>query len=113
MKNNNRPNCVQILGIPFRVQHSKKVDGGKALGVMMGANHKIIIKSDVSDTEYESNLLHEILHAILYVSGQSEQLSDEHEEAIVLALEHGLSQIYQRTVKNIDADDKKDLTSEG
>lgn len=45
----------------------------------------------LADNEtWESTLLHEIIHAIIYFSGHREQIGAI-EEGLVLALEHGLS----------------------
>lgn len=98
-KTESRPTTVPIMGTPFLIQYAKKVDGGKAIGLMMGNDHKIVLQSDLAGRDLETVLLHETLHALLYVSGHSEQLTEEQEEGIVLALEHGLSQLYQRIPK--------------
>ena len=44
----------------------------------------------VDDDHWREHLLHEVLHAILFLSGHSEQLDQKLEEAIVRAIEHGL-----------------------
>ena len=46
-------------------------------------------------TDLKSTLLHECLHAILAQSGIDNMLTDEVEEAIVVALEHGLSPLVE------------------
>ncbi len=45
--------------------------------------------------DLKSTLLHECLHAILAQSGIDNMLTDEVEEAIVVALEHGLSPLVE------------------
>lgn len=59
-------------------------------------NRVIKIKYGLSDDIFESTLLHEILHTILAMTGQSEFLKGEAEEALVIAIEHGLTSIYGR-----------------
>jgi hypothetical protein len=56
---------------------------------------KINLTNHNSDDEIERTLLHEIIHATLFMGGQNENLGDR-EEGVVRCLENGLSQLYKR-----------------
>lgn len=92
----NKPTTVPIMGIDFTIKHPKKVDDGHAHGLTKGDEHYIELCSSLQGDAFERVLLHETMHGILYVSGLTELLDEKTEEAIVLALEHGLSQLYSR-----------------
>jgi len=89
---------ISVMGIPFDVVIKDKVvvEGEKeeCAGVTYGALRRIEISKKECSTEelMNSTLIHEFCHAILYVTGQSEHLEGDQEEAIVIAMEHGLSQ---------------------
>lgn len=92
-----KPTTVNIMGKVFEVAHPKQVASDKDVyGHTVGHDRKITIKGSLSGEAFEDTLLHETIHAILAVSGMTEMLSEEHEEAIVVALENGLSQLYKR-----------------
>jgi hypothetical protein len=96
------PEVEEINGIPFTINYQKKVKddaGNECCGLTDGPAHWMKISTDEcpSPSMVESTLLHEIIHSILYVSGQSAIIDDEKvEEGIVTALENGLIQIYKR-----------------
>jgi hypothetical protein len=56
---------------------------------------KIRIKSGLSEKEQKATLLHEIVHAIFFITGHSFELQDNTEEALVRAIEHGLADIVE------------------
>lgn len=103
----NRPKMMPVMGVPFRIQQAKKLAGGKEDGQCWGSLRKIVVRSDTSEMEFESILLHEIIHAVLYVSGQSQMFTNEQEEGLVLALEHGLLPLYQRRIKKSELSEDK------
>ena len=84
---------VDVFGIPFEVQFVKQVDEEHNAGETDGSKRIIKISTTENPTEElrHSVLVHEYLHAILYVTGQSERLGEKEEEALVLALEHALA----------------------
>lgn len=94
-----RPTKIDILGIPVRIIQVKKIDKDDAYGESNFMDRTIKIRAGLPEDLFESTLLHEIVHTILGMTGQSEHLKHEQEEAIVLALEHGLCQIYGRFLK--------------
>jgi hypothetical protein len=93
---------VNILGVPFTVQYVdrlKDTDNSSLSGETDGSQHLIKISKSENATSdrVEMTLLHEIIHAILYISGQSAAIDNNSlEEGIVLALENGLHQLYKR-----------------
>lgn len=91
-----KPLSVSIMGMDFQIRHPKKVDDGNAHGQTKGDEHQIELCADLKEDAFERVLLHETMHGILYVSGITEILDERTEEAVVLALEHGLSQLYTR-----------------
>lgn len=91
-----KPKSVAILGADFEIRYVKSVDKGDSFGECDGPLRIIKIKDSQPDHIVDSTILHEIIHGILYMSGNSEHLSEELEESIVLALENGLGQIYKR-----------------
>jgi hypothetical protein len=93
------PNQIKILGRTFSIVNSKTTHDD--YGETEGAAGKIVIdhSKHTSQEELDSTLLHEIIHGILYISGQAETLSEHQEEGLVIALENGLRQIYSLTLK--------------
>jgi hypothetical protein len=94
---------VPVLGVPFEVQFVKDVDAEHSYGETEGPERRIKVKKSLPPDMLEATLLHEIIHAILYTSGVGEMLNENLEEAIVVALENGLSQLYQR--KSLTSDE--------
>lgn len=87
---------IPIMGIEFKITYPVKIDKkDNDIGESNGAERTIKIKKSLTDEVKRSTILHEIIHSILYVTGQSEGLSEKQEEAIVLALEHGLDPLYE------------------
>lgn len=88
-----KPNNVKILGKTFRIIYPKKIDKDNSYGECDGANRTIKIRADLEGAIYRETVLHEILHAIFYMTGHSELISPEQEESLVLSLENGLSEL--------------------
>lgn len=53
---------------------------------------EILISNRLDGPQRDSVLIHEVIHAILCVSGMSEILGDRLEEAVITAIENGLHQ---------------------
>lgn len=87
------PKSVNIMGIPFDVEVKKKA---KDHGLTNGPERKISITENKNSALMESTLLHEIIHGVFYVTGHSEWLTEEQEEALTLALEHAIIPLYKR-----------------
>lgn len=79
-----KPRTVVICGHEIKIKYRKKMNN---LGEFYGDEKLILI---CNDDKWREHLLHEILHAVMFYSGQSEHLSASKEEAFVRALENGL-----------------------
>jgi len=77
------------MGVPFVVLYVKKVDSEDSHGETDGINRTIKLKLEDKTTMLYT-MIHEYTHAVLHVTGQTERLTEEHEESIVVALEHGM-----------------------
>lgn len=89
-----RPKSVLILGKRIRITYLCDNPASDIAGLFDPA----VMEIRILDTVYwESSLLHEILHAALYVSGASTMLASKEEEALVTGLEHALFGIYKRS----------------
>jgi hypothetical protein len=84
------PEFVIILGCKFSV--SDVVLSDNTYGETDGTERtiKVDLHKHTSQEQVTSTLFHEMIHAVLHVSGQSELLRGKQEEALVVALEHGL-----------------------
>lgn len=91
-----KPTKVTVMGIPFEVKHPQNVDKEKSYGETVGTERVIKVKQSLEGDIFEATLLHEIIHGIFYVSGQTELMSEEQEEALTVALEHGILSLYTR-----------------
>lgn len=60
----------------------------------------IYLRSGLKGNVAEQSLLHEVIHGILYRSGNKFQLEEGQEEAFVRAIEHGLWQAGYRLTDN-------------
>jgi len=87
------PKSVCILGVQYKVEMQELEDGG--FGYSEGNARIIHINPKHDPKTYMPTLLHEIIHQIFHISGISNMLDtvkeDKFEEAIVVALEHGLT----------------------
>jgi hypothetical protein len=83
------PRSVTVLGhkLKVKVVPYLEADGDDLLGAFNSESKTIFL---LKGCDWRSVLLHEICHAVLYLSGASEGLTMTKEESIVLALEHGL-----------------------
>lgn len=86
------PTRINVMGVEFEVRQVGKLED---YGQCDGAERLIKLRRNMSDEHKASVLLHEVIHAVLYASGHSARMSDEEEESLVLALEHGLAALYQ------------------
>ena len=88
------PRSVTVCGYKFKVCTGTdlKEDGKEVWGTCDTDEKVITIDSSRPIKEQRQILLHEVIHAILFLTGNNEMLSEDgkQEEAIVIALEHGL-----------------------
>lgn len=87
------PKEVVVLGQAFKIRLMPAVDDD---GSCDGPRRLIQVSEEQDQEAADSTLLHEIIHAALFVSGHAETLGNEREEGLVLVLEHALHALYIR-----------------
>jgi hypothetical protein len=80
-----KPKTVFVMGNEVKISYRKKP---KNLGEFYADDNLIII---ANDENWKKHLLHELLHAVLFYSGHSQKFDEKEEEALVRALESGLT----------------------
>lgn len=89
------PNKISVLGTEFTIKVEAMKHG--ELGDFDYEKRLIRIHKGIKDPAItESALLHEIIHASLTVAGINQLIKEDLEEALVWALEHSLTNLYQR-----------------
>lgn len=100
------PTSLNVLGVPFRVEVTKVNEG--IVGETVGFYRRIQIDQDLDSRRCLTTLLHEWVHAVLYVSGVANVLPDEVEEIIAQSMEHALEemllQIGQQVIDQLKED---------
>lgn len=86
------PTSVTVLGKDFDISYTMDIDTNT-----YGETNVLerTIKINSNKDKKESTLLHEIIHAVLGVSGYSERMSEQEEEALVVLLENGLENLIE------------------
>lgn len=90
------PKKVTVGSTEFKISYVNKVDAEDSHAEFVGSDRKIRIKRHLKAEDKNRALMHETLHAALYVSGVSEMLKDSQEEAVVVAIENALAPLYDR-----------------
>lgn len=81
------PRSITILGETYKIRRKRM-----KFHAWIDFDAKTIwLKSGTTTDKAEASLLHEVIHGILFQSGNSYQLNSNQEESLVLALETGLS----------------------
>ena len=96
---------IDILGVPFTlVRDSEKMPDKDDHGETVILDRKIYLNPVKNKThdEMAATLLHEVLHAILGVSGQDKFINKKIEEGLVTALENGLYPLIKQGLFNVD-----------
>ncbi len=88
------------MGTRFKIRYDLPTNGSLYGEVWAEHPPTIRIRSDLTGVELHKTLLHEILHAVLELSGQNQSLRDKQEEAIVRALENGLYGLVALSIYN-------------
>lgn len=90
-----RPKQLKILGRDFTVRTVKGLTYGnhKVDGLACTDSAEITIDEAA---DYESTLLHEVIHCVIRVGGFDKWMSVRREESLVLALEQELHRLYRR-----------------
>lgn len=97
-----RPKKISISGIEYTIKYLPASKMNSDLGSADFSTRTIKILETLDEDNASSTLLHEIIHVILYTSGQAEllgptgdEVGDRREESLVLALEHGLHSLVE------------------
>lgn len=92
------PRYVQILGKRFVIKVPKKLpdEDTSTLGFTDGHISSIQILDSLDSRRKWQTLLHEVMHAILYMNGVSSAIEEDIEEIIVQSLEHGITQFIEQ-----------------
>jgi Zn-dependent peptidase ImmA (M78 family) len=77
-----------ILGKKFDVVYTKAMDKDD-YGETISMERVIRINIQKAEWTWRPTLVHEMVHAILGVTGHTELLDEKTEEALAIALEHG------------------------
>ena len=85
------PQVLNVLGVPFRIEVTEVPEG--ICGETLGFYRRIKIDQDLDTRRYWTTLLHEWVHAVLYVNGTSSVIPDEVEEMIAQTMEHALEEM--------------------
>jgi hypothetical protein len=94
-KGNNIPRSIVILGVKIKVRVKAKLlhdDGTECLGLYYQDIQEIHLLRDQENIS--SIFLHEIIHAILEITGANEGLTISKEENIVAAITSGLGNYF-------------------
>lgn len=93
------PEYIDALGVPFRVELHQDLDSGEdeedlepTWGDTVGHLRRIRISSEQDTRRQWTTLLHEYIHAVLYVNGVGNVLNEQTEEIIVQSIEHAVEQ---------------------
>ena len=82
---------VNVLGVPFRIEVTDI--GEDNWGETVGWKRRIQISNDSDTRRLWTTLLHEWVHAVLYVNGVANVLPNEVEEMIAQTMEHALEEM--------------------
>jgi hypothetical protein len=85
------PKHLDILGHRFKIEYSNEAINGNLAGACDGHGRKIYVWLA---PDWQLTLFHEMVHAVLFLTGHSFRMSESEEEALVRALEHGLGPIF-------------------
>lgn len=91
------PRSMMILGHKIKIRIRKHLvdeEGDRLYGAFVYESKMIFLERGC---DWKTVLLHEVIHAIVKLSGASAGLDHDKEESIVEALEHGLSPIIFKT----------------
>lgn len=80
------------MGIPFRVEYAK-LDEEELCGDTDGMIRRIRVAEHYDVLRKWRILMHEWVHAVLYVNGAANVLDDDTEEMIAQSLEHAIEEM--------------------
>ena len=95
-----------MLGVPFRIEVTKVNES--VAGETFGLYRRIQLDQDMDSRRLWTTLLHEWVHAVLYVNGVANVLPDEVEEIIAQSMEHALEEMLLQIGPQVIAQLKED-----
>lgn len=95
------PKKIMVMGKTIDIKYVKKVDKQDSMGECNGPERLIKIRDSLQGEQLDDTILHEIIHQIIYLSGQGEHLTDEQEEGLVLAISTGLLPLIKLNLKDL------------
>lgn len=83
---------LTVLGQPIAVKYTTEMLRKDELGLFDSSSLSIHIQPSLEKYKFlrDSVLLHEIIHAVIHISGNAHLLGDGVEESLTMALEYGL-----------------------
>lgn len=94
------PNLPAVIHLGYQDIKITFKDFEEAQGSYSSDRHEISINVALEGVEVFNTLIHEILHACVYVYGLKEEFKDEdHEEKVVNALGNALTEVLTRNPK--------------
>jgi len=86
------PTEISVLGKKFTIEYTNDMNKDE-YGETDLELKKIKLNSNRPKHTWRATLLHEVIHAILGVTGQSNKMTDDEEEGLVVSLENGLEDL--------------------
>lgn len=92
------PSRVHLYGYKIRIYYCHQMPRADrdCFGITYVNEKAIFISLDQPREEMERTLFHELCHMLLFLSGHHFKISEEDEEGIIRAFEHGFLQMYKR-----------------
>ncbi len=92
------PKYVSVLGQKFTIQEVDCIDDDpQCCGQLVGDEHRIDIRSNMSPELKWRTLIHEVIHATLHMNGLASKLDDTTEEVIAQSVEYAMCQLIRQT----------------
>jgi hypothetical protein len=88
------PQSIRVLGVEFRVEVVEVEDD--IVGDTVGLYRRIRVSKDVDSKKMWSVLVHEWVHAVLYVNGIGNILDESVEEVIAQSMEHAIEELLKQ-----------------
>ena len=97
------PDHIYVRGERFTIEYvpDLRIEGEKLDGVTYGAQHLIRICADLHTARKVRTIVHEYVHAVLYVTGFANVLDDDMEEIFAQSMEYGIVQLVNQFGKQI------------
>src|SRR5574344_462333 len=98
------PKKINVLGVPYKITLSDKVELEGQDSVYMGATNeakrliKLATTEDFDDGAKEQTLFHELAHVILSESGLARTLTDGENEVYAQIFGNAMHQIFKQVV---------------